>query len=349
MAFRINMNRKRQLVSILIVNYNGGDILGSCLDSLKKTSHSNFETIVVDNGSTDGSVEMVKKKYKWVKLVEAKENLGFASGNNLALRQAQGEYIVLLNGDTEVEQDWLERLVGFAGEHKDGGVFTPKVLFFDDKKVINSAGGLCDIFGFSPLRGTFEKDEGQYDNPETVFYAHGAAMMIRKKLIDEIGFLDDSYFIYHEEMDFCWRTWLYGYKVYYVPQAIVYHKLKKRLFYSKEKLARRQFLVKKNRVRTIVKNHKNPFLILLSLFSNMVISLGEITYYLIKGDFESPKGILEGYWWNIKVLSDTLEERKRIQKFYRVSEEEVLNKINKVPFVFEILFGMLKGKYSLPL
>lgn len=338
------------LVSILIVNYNGSEVLAPCLSSLEKSFYPDFEVIVVDNGSTDNSVKMINKNHKKVILVEAGKNLGFASGNNLALESARGKYVVLLNGDTEVEPYWLSKLVDFAEKTPDGGVFTPKVLFFEDKNTINSAGGLCDIYGFSPLRGTFEKDMGQYDNSETIFYAHGAAMMVRKEVINKIGFLDDSYFIYHDEFDFCWRAWLSGYKVYYVPGSIVYHKLMKRLFYTKEKLAKRQFLVKKNRIRTLIKNHKNPLLILLALFVGILISFVELFYYILfKGDFESPKGILQGFWWNIKVLPDTLKKRKAVQKLYCVSEKEVLKHMKKTPFALNILIGVLNGKYSLPL
>lgn len=337
------------LVSILIVNYNGSEVLTPCLSSLEKSSYPNFEVIVVDNGSTDNSVQMIKKDHKKVILVEAGKNLGFASGNNLALESAKGKYVVLLNGDTEVKPDWLSKLVDFAESHEDGGVFTPKILFFGNKDTVNSAGGLCDIYGFSPLRGTFEKDNGQYDKEETVFYAHGAAMMIRKDIIDKIGFLDDSYFIYHEELDFCWRTWIFGYKVYYISKSVVYHKLQKRLFYSKEKLARRQFLVKKNRIRTLIKNHKNPLLVIIAIVVGFFVSLVELFYYIFKGDFESPKGILEGFWWNIKVLPDTLTKRKEVQKLYRVSEKEVLRHMKKTPFALDIFIGVLTGKYSLPL
>lgn len=340
---------KEPLVSILIVNYNGSEVLNPCLSSLTKSVYKNIDVIVVDNGSTDDSVSMIKKNYKDVVLVEAGKNLGFASGNNLAYESAKGKYVILLNGDTEVKPDWLNRLVEFAEEHPDGGVFTPKILFFEDKKTINSAGGMCDIYGFSPLRGTFEKDVGQYNKTETVFYAHGAAMMIRKDLIDKIGFLDDSYFIYHEELDFCWRTWLSGYKVYYVPGAIVYHKLQKRLFYTKEKLAKRQFLVKKNRIRTLIKNHKNPFLIIVAITISTLVSLVELIYYFIKRDFESPKGILQGFLWNIKVLPETLRKRKEIQKLYKVPESEVLKRMRKTPFALDIFVGIFRGKYTLPL
>lgn len=343
------MSTEKTLVSILIVNYNGGDVLDAGLTSLEKSNYPNLEIVVVDNGSTDNSVPLIEEKHKKVILVKAPTNLGFASGNNLALKSSSGKYIVLLNGDTEVEPDWLDHLVAFAEEHEDVGVLTPKVLFFEDKKTLNSAGGACDIYGFSPLRGTFDKDSRAYDTVEPVFYGHGAAMFARRSLIDKIGFLDDTYFIYHEELDFCWRVWLYGYKVYYLPQSVVYHKLQKRLFYSKEKLARRQFLVKKNRIRTLIKNHRNPFLILLSISVCLAISLAELVYYLFKRDFESPKGILEGFWWNLKVLPETLQRRREVQSLYRVPEGEVLKMMRKKPFAIDILFGMLSGKYSLPL
>lgn len=351
MVFRIKMKKQKNnpLVSILIVNYNGREILSQCLESLNKTKYSKFEVIVIDNGSTDDSVSEVKRRYASVTLIQAKENLGFARGNNVSLKHAKGKYVVLLNGDTEVEPDWLEKLVDFAEEHPDGGVFGSKILFFDHKKIINSAGGLCDIYGFSPLRGTYEKDCKKFNKPEEVFYAHGAAMMVRKSLIEKIGFLDETYFIYHEELDFCWRALLFGAKVYYVPGSVVYHKLRQRNFYQKDKLAQRQFLVKKNRIRTIIKNHKSLYLVVLALFINVIVALGESVYLLSKGDFESPKGIIRAYLWNLRMLPDTLAKRKEVQSLYRVPQKKVLGQMRKRPFAFGIFVGIIKGKYTLPL
>ncbi|RJR24503.1 glycosyltransferase family 2 protein [Candidatus Microgenomates bacterium] len=343
------MNKKNPLVSVLIVNYNGGAVLDSCLASLKKTDYPNFETIVVDNGSTDESIKMIKKKYKWVILSEAKKNLGFAAGNNFAYKSSGGEYIALLNGDTEVEPGWLRKLVEFAQKHKDGAAFAAKVLFFDDKKTLNSAGGLCDWYGFSPLRGTFEKDEGQYDSPDMVFYAHGAAMMIRRETIEKIGFFDEDYFIYHEELDFCWRAWIFGYKVYYVPGSVVYHKLKQRNFYAPEKRAQRQFLVKKNRISTLIKNHKSLSLLTASLLVNFIVSLGETVFYLSKGDLQTIKGTFMAYFWNVKHFRKDWKKRKRVQKLYMADEVYILKRMKRFPVAIDIFKGIISGKLSLPL
>ena len=125
--------------------------------------------------------------------------------------------------------------------------------------------------------------------------------------------------------------------------------MKKRYFYQKEKLAQRQFLVKKNRIRTIIKNHKSVYLIIISLFLNLIISFTELFLLIIKGDFESPKGIIKAFWWNIKVLDDTLKERKKVQLLYEVSEKYVLSQMRKIPFAIDIAIGIIKGKYSLPL
>lgn len=348
------MKPKGPFVSILIVNFNGGKVLLECLKSLKKIIYPNFEIVLVDNGSSDGSVDIVKKfkiqnlKCK-IKLVESRSNLGFAGGNNLAFKHAKGGYIVLINGDVEVELDWLTELIEFAQETPQAAVFSSKVLFFDNKKIINSAGGICDIYGFSPLRGTFDKDICKYDKPIPVFYAHGAAMMIRREVIEKIGFLDEDYFIYHEEFDFCWRAWLAGYEVYYVPQAVAYHKLKQRNFYALEKRAKRQFLVKKNRISTLIKNHISMPVLVLSLLVNIFISIGEILYYSFKGDFETPKGTFQAYFWNIKNFGNDWKKRKKVQKLIKVKESYILKRMKIYPVAFDILWGMIKGKYSLPL
>ncbi len=341
--------KKLPLVSILIVNFNGGKVLPDCLTSLRKLTYQNFETIVVDNGSTDNSEKVVEKKYPEVKLVKASKNLGFSGGNNFAFKQAKGQYVVLLNGDTEVEPDWLSNLVAFAEKTPDGGVFASKVMFFDNKNVFNSAGGLCDLYGFSPLRGTFDKDIGQYDKSDMVFYAHGAAMMVKKALIDKIGFLDEDYFIYHEELDFCWRAWLSGSKVYYVPTAIAYHKLSQRNFYTKDKRVKRQFLVKKNRISTLIKNHKTVSLIVVSILVNLVVSLGETFVYFLNKDFETPKGTLQAYWWNFMNFKKDWQKRKQVQKLYKANPDYVRARMKRFPVAWDIFVGILKGKYSLPL
>jgi len=362
------MKEKFPKVSLLIVNYNGGNVLKECLKSLENVDYPNFEVVLVDNGSSDDSVDLVKKferqntrlrpvsrrdfggqaKYK-IRLVESRSNLGFSGGNNLAFKYAKGKYIVLLNGDTEVEPDWLTQLVKFAEKTPNAGVFASKIMFFDNKNIINSAGGLCDLFGFSPLRGTFDKDVGQFDRPDMVFYAHGAAMMIRRAVVEKIGFLDEDYFIYHEELDFCWRAWIAGYKVYYVPRAVAYHKLKQRSFYASEKRAKRQFLVKKNRISTLIKNHKSLSLLIVSLIVNLIVSIGEILVYGFNKDFETPKGTFQAYIWNIKNFKKDWEKRKKVQKLYKADEKYILQRMKKFPVAIDIFKGLLSGKYSLPL
>jgi len=343
------MRKNHPLASVIVQNYNGREVLEKCLFSLGKVLYPNFEVIVFDAASSDGSVEMIKKEYKKVKLIESHDRVGFAEGNNIAYEHTKGKYIVLLNGDTEVEPDWLSELINFAEKTPQAAVFSSKVLFFDNKKIINSAGGICDMYGFSPLRGTFDKDIGQYDDPVPVFYAHGAAMLIRREVIEKIGFLDEDYFIYHEEFDFCWRAWLAGFEVYFVPQAVVYHKLSQRNFYAPEKRAKRQFLVKKNRISTLIKNHISIPVLLLSLSVNIFISMGEIFYYSFKGDFETPKGTIQAYFWNIKNFKNDWQKRKKIQKLVKVKESYILKRMKIYPVAFDILWGLLTKKYTLPL
>ncbi len=174
-------------------------------------------------------------------------------------------------------------------------------------------------------------------------------MMIRREVIEKIGFLDEDYFIYHEEFDFCWRAWLSGYEVYYVPNAVAYHKLSQRNFYATEKRAKKQFLVKKNRISTLIKNHIGISVLLLSLSVNICISLGEIFYYSFKGDFETPKGTIQAYIWNIKNFRNDWKKRKKVQKLIKVKEGYILKRMKIYPVAFDILWGMIKGKYSLPL
>ena len=213
------------LVSVIILNYNGREVLESCLDSVFATSYSPFEVIVVDNGSTDGSAEIARRRYSArhnFRLLRKESNVGFCAGNNAGIRAARGEFLVLLNYDTVVDPNWLSELVTEA--IRSGAAFgQPKILMLNNKRIINSTGLTIHVAGFAILRGSGEIDVGQYDGLKEVYGVHGACIFASREAIEEVGLLDDNFFYLNEDTDWSWRALLMGLKSVYVPTALVYH------------------------------------------------------------------------------------------------------------------------------
>ncbi len=215
-------------VSIIVLNYNGKQHLKELFNSLKKIDYpkNKYEVIMVDNNSSDGSVEYVKKNFPWVKIIKLDKNYGFAEGNNIGFRKSRGEYVVFLNNDTKVDKNWLKELVKVAMSDEKIAVCGSKVMFYDKPDRIQFAGGFLDIFGAPWHRGECEKDIGKYNKIDDIFYAFGASMLVKRNIVEKhLKYVfDPKYFIYFEETDFAWRIKLLGYRVVYVPTSIVYHK-----------------------------------------------------------------------------------------------------------------------------
>jgi GT2 family glycosyltransferase len=224
------MNRETKAggvaVSVVIPHLNGKHHLDDCLGSLQRQIFQDFEVILVDNGSTDGSQETVRERFPEVRLLELGENRGFTGACNAGYAAAQGEIIVLLNNDTEVDEKWLLAIVDAFERHPGSGIVASKMLLFDQRQILHTAGDFYRVDGVPGNRGVWQQDNGQYDREEMVFSACGGAAAYRRELIDEIGFLDDDFFFSCEDVDLSWRAHLAGWQVLYVPTAVVYHKLK---------------------------------------------------------------------------------------------------------------------------
>ena len=213
------------LVSVIIVNYNGKRYLDDCLTSLSKQSYprNRWEVILVDNHSSDGSVEHVRDRYAWVQVVAVQKNLGFAEGNNEGYRHCRGELIALLNNDTVVEPGWLQGLVDAILEDSRIGGVTSKILFRDEPDTINSTGLTLYRDGRGGDRGFRQFDHGQYEEPADVFGACGASVLLRRTMIEDIGFFDERLFMYGEDLDLAWRAHFRGWRFRYTPRSVVYH------------------------------------------------------------------------------------------------------------------------------
>ena len=213
------------IISIIIPHWNAARHLPTCLDSLRSQTYPRVETIVADNGSTDGSLELLARDYGWVRVLPLGENRGFAGACNAGMRVAQGEFIVLLNNDTEADPHWLEEVVAAFERHPEAGLVASKMLLFDQRDTFHTAGDFYRVDGVPGNRGVWQKDEGQYDREEQVFSACGGSAAYRKTMLERVGLLDEDFFYSCEDVDLAWRAQLAGYRCVYAPRAVVYHKL----------------------------------------------------------------------------------------------------------------------------
>ena len=243
------------MVSIIIPNYNGGDLLYNCINSIyKNISIKDFEIIVVDNGSTDNSINRVKSNFQNVEIISSNSNLGYSGGCNLGATHASGKYLLFLNNDTEHSNEWIEKLVHFLDSNSKIAAVQPKILNIHNKKLFDyagGAGGFIDKFCFPFVQGrifhTLEEDHNQYNNPSRIFWASGAAFMIRSNIFKTLEGFDKVYFAYMEEIDLCWRAQAMGYKIYSVPDSFVYH-------YGKQ-------TIKENTIKSHYLNHRNSWIL----------------------------------------------------------------------------------------
>ncbi|MGA9138887.1 MAG: glycosyltransferase family 2 protein, partial [Methanocella sp.] len=217
------MGAQSPLVSVVIVNYNGMRFLEGCLSSLMKQSYSPIEIILVDNGSSDGSLEFVKSHYAMVKIIENDRNLGFAIANNEGIGITKGKLIATLNIDTEVTPCWVEAHVRAMASDAMIGMCSSKMLSMGDPRIIDSTGLCISRSGACWDRGQYETDAGQYEETEEVFGPCAGAAMYRKEMLDKIGLFDEDFFAYMEDADLAFRGQLAGWKCIYVPEAIALH------------------------------------------------------------------------------------------------------------------------------
>ena len=218
-------------VAVIILNWNGEKLLRNYLPSVVANTDSEIaEVIVADNGSTDGSLALLADEFPGVTVIEFDSNHGFAEGYNLAIASVPNEYVVLLNSDVETPEGWIEPLYDMMRRNPRIGACQPKILSYNNKhefEYAGASGGFIDRNGYPYCRGrifsTVETDNGQYDSVIPVFWATGAALMIRTDLYRRLGGLDARFFAHMEEIDLCWRVWLSGNEIVVVPQSRVYH------------------------------------------------------------------------------------------------------------------------------
>jgi GT2 family glycosyltransferase len=212
-------------LSIVIPNWNGQHFLQVCFDSLRDQTYKNLEIILVDNASQDGSVAYTQQHYPEVRLIVLEQNRGFTGACNAGMEAACGEFICLLNNDTEADPHWAAAVVDGFARHPQAGFMASRMMLFDQRDHFHAAGDFYRVDGQPGNRGVWQANQGQFDQEEYVFSACGGASIYRRTLLDEIGLLDDDFFFSLEDIDLGWRAQLVGQRCIYMPSAIIYHKL----------------------------------------------------------------------------------------------------------------------------
>ena len=312
-----NTDSMKPLISIIILNYNAGNLLIDCVSSIQKSAYTNFEIILVDNISKDNSHKKCKDNFPTIKLIENKENLGYCEGNNVGLRTAKGEFVVVLNPDTIVDSNWLDELLE-AYQNNGEGLYQPKFLATSDNSMLLSTGQMIQLFGFGYSRSKGDKDEKLFEKIEQIDYASGTCLFTSKKILKKIGLFDPFLFAFHDDLELCWRAALNRIKSFYVPKSIVYHPIEGTSFkWSPLKFK----LMERNRKYCLLTLYdRSTFYKMLPAL--IVVDIAVFFFYLSKGlmkmkilaDLEILK--------NLKIINKKYSENQKIKN---ISDKEIIH------------------------
>ncbi len=313
-------------VSIIVVNFNQRLLTLDCLASLEKVTYPNYEIIVVDNNSQDGSVTAISQRYPKIKQIANSTNLGYVGGNNVGIKHSKGKYLLILNNDTRVTPSFIEPLIEDFQKYPDLGIVQSKIFIMDKPDLLDNVASYLTNTGFLYHVGYLEKDKPEHRTFRKIFAAKGACMMIARKILKR-GAFDSQYWCYFEETDLCWRAWVMGYEVGFEPRSVIVHKMG-----ATSTTMRSTFIHYhsfKNRIRTIIKNVA-PITLLWMLPVHLFVCLGLVLYFLLI-EINGAKSILRAFWWNLINLPDTLRLRTQVQLLRKVSDAEIFNQVMRNP------------------
>jgi len=299
------------LVSIIVLNWNGRDLLAECLQALSAQTYPNYQIIVVDNGSTDGSAALVREQFPRARLIELPENVGFGAGNNIGYRHTDGEYIALLNNDTHVAPEWLAQLCDALQRHPRAGSAASQIVFYDAPDQIDAAGDAFFSVGIARKRGHRMSRGGLFDHEAFVFGACAGAALYRRAMLDEIGLFDEDFEIYDDDVDLSFRAQLANWQCVYVPTARVWHHVSATMSKQSE---RSIYLIKRNTLWVLLKNlptalwWRYGFLILgYHLLSDLFASLRGYGNSVVCGRLDALRA-----WRNVQAKRAAIQKARRI-------------------------------------
>ena len=306
-------------LSVVIPTSRGGADLERCLASLAAEGYPQLEVVVVDNASPDGTLAGSAD----VRILRNEENRGFAAASNQGIEGSTGELVLLLNDDTELEPGALRALVGALGRRPSWGACQAKLLLMDDPRLLDTAGSFLTTTGFLVHRGAYEPEE-RFTSSDEIFAAKGAALLVRRSVIDDVGAFDPDFFAYLEETDLCWRVWLAGSEVGFAADARVLHKLGATASALPSALV--QFHSFKNRICMLVKNLGAARLAWVLPY-HLALCVCLAAWYALRGRVSLALAILRAVGWNVTHLRDTLRKRRRVQRRRRVSDRALMPRI----------------------
>ena len=333
------MNEKF-LISIVVLNYNAGELLLNCINSLKKSTYQNIEILVVDNISSDDSHTKCKKQFPDIKLIQNRKNLGYCGGNNVGIKEAKGEFIVILNPDTIVEENWLDEMFNAFNEFGDG-LYQPKIISLNESDIIQSTGNMIHVFGFGFARDKGKKIIEKKEEIEKIGYASGTCLFTTKKVLEKVGLLDEFLFLYHDDLDLGWRAAQIGINSYYVPKSKIFHVES----YSLKWSAKKFYWLERNR-KYCLKTHYSKDTYKKMSFSLMLVDLSIWIFYISKGflnakiraelDILKNKKIIENKYLELE-KKKIIPDKELIEKFpdeifvpTNVSEQSLNKKFNSL-------------------
>jgi GT2 family glycosyltransferase len=325
------------LVSIVILNYNGKKYLENCLASIFNQSLSNFEIIFVDNASVDDSINYVKARFGHdprLKIVENKSNSGPIEGNNIGIRLVNRHtaYVVLLNNDTELTANWLSCMVHGMESDPTIGAACSRQLMMDDRKRLQGFGSFIDPCGFNYQLGENEIDTGQYNGATLEIFAGGTtALFVRTRVLRKIGLLDSNYVHGFDDVDFCWRVKLSGYKVVCISKCIMYHKVAGTT--RKVNLKNVLFHREKNRLMTAIKNYSLSYQVRV-LPVIFTFDLLQLLWFTSTRNFPMFRAIVKAIMWDMKHFKYIWSKHLQIKYFVRkVSDDQIVREMRKINLV----------------
>ena len=296
--------RTQPLISIITVNYNGLSLTVELLNSIRNLSYKNLEVFVVDNASKESPQQYLMEHFPEVKCICSDANLGFAGGNNLAARQAKGDFIFYINNDAEITEGCLEKLVSLFEKRPKLGIVSPLICYFKESK--GASNDLIQYAGMTQMNaltarnstiGEKTRDIGQYADAKPTAYAHGAAMMVSRKAAEKVGLMFEDFFLYYEELDWCERIRKAGFEIFVEPSARIYHKESATVGASS---TLKTYYINRNRIYFMRRNFGGLSFLAFLLFLTFVAIPKNLLGFLLRGSFDHAKVFIKAIFWNIK-------------------------------------------------